>query len=620
MAEIWLKFQTKYPESSELLPDTRGPPSIESLRSIMQDTMQDWENKRDGGFGRAKEKMVGFSETLVSFSDLFSIIPQGDKYVSLFTGVISTTIKACSVPRKICVYLTNESYELLTIVYGYQQAAARHKEIAEGFSSALEEIGKEMNFSTHELKIHRTKRMERLVIRLYIRHAKFFCHFMTWYLSSSFKRFGTSLRNDFYTKEVQHRVEEIRSVAKEIEQEASLVTQISTQRTEEMVRSLGPTVEEAAQRADFYHNIVTDRLETIDKSLEILTHGIGQLSRNHIVDHCDYLLYNADVANAISKYYLSRPPVWHNHSMSGAELAVYRGILANRRIEGSQSSNSSPHPLETSDIPTTDASTLLPRVLTFTRPSLQQLARDLQTYYQSTDPGESSRDDRDLAAHTVPGMVVIKLKEWLASPRSDILWVVGSNSPFGNEATLAASHILDIATSARLPCVSFSCTPNTTVPHSLGGGQTRCMTLLVALLYSLIHQLLCFVPETFEDTCDLEKSIQIMKGGEGSVQTSLGIIEALLRHRTPLLLIVLNGLELLEDDSTAPYLRNLISIIHSRQADSRLKVLLGSQGFLESGVDLDVDERVDCTLLPRRRPGRAQPDGRFLGELDSSST
>lgn len=61
---------------------------------MMKETAQAWEDKRDSGFGRAKEKMIGFSEALVSFSDLFSIIPQGDKYVSLFTGVISTTIKA----------------------------------------------------------------------------------------------------------------------------------------------------------------------------------------------------------------------------------------------------------------------------------------------------------------------------------------------------------------------------------------------------------------------------------------------------------------------------------------------------------------------------------------------
>ncbi|KAG6358092.1 hypothetical protein INS49_013976 [Diaporthe citri] len=468
-------------------------------------------------------------------------------------------------------------------------AAARQKEIAEGYSSALEEIGKEMNFSTHELKTHRTKRMERLVMRLYIRHAKFFCHFMTWYLSSSFKRFGSSLRNDFYTKEVQQMVTDIRSVAKEIEQEASLITRITTQRIEAMVRSLGPTVEESARRADFYHNIVADRLDMIDKSLEILTQGIGQLSRDHVVDHCENLLYSADVANALGEWRktLSLPL----HSTSGAELAVCRGMLADQRVEGSQPSNSPGNPSEKSGTQHFGTPTLLAGNLVFTRTSLQQVSGDLQAYYPSTAPGESSQGIRDLATRTVSGLVVVRLKEWLASPRSDFLWIIGSNSPFGNEATLAASHIFDITTSARLPCVSFSCTPTSAFPHTPGDGKTRCTILLIALLYSIIHQLLCFVPETFEDACELEDAIQSMDGGEKSTPNALEIIQALLRHRTPLLLIILDGLELIEDGTTVPHLRNLISIIHSRQTDSRLKVLLGSQGFLESGGQLDVDER-----------------------------
>lgn len=225
----------------------------------------------------------------------------------------------------------------------------------------------------------------------------------------------------------------------------------------------------------------------------------------------------------------------------------------------------------------------------------------------------------DSASLTVSGMVVVKLKEWLTSPRSDLLWILGSNSHFDNEATLAALHILDIAMSARLPYVSFICTPILDSPSSgtCKSEMTRCTTLLIALLYSLIHQLLCLVPETFKDSCDLESAMKNMDGGEDTIPRALDIIQSLLRHRPTLLVVILDGLELLEDDSTVPHLRNLIGIIHSRNPDSRLKVLLGSRGFLESGVALDVDERVDCAVLPRRRPGKAQPDGRFLGELDS---
>lgn len=116
MAETWLRFQIKYPEYSELLSDARGPPSIEGLRSIMRNTAQEWECKRHGGFERAKHKMAGFSENLVSFADLFSIILQGDKYLSLFTGVISTTIKAC-LPKAHSPFLVlKASYGSLTIV------------------------------------------------------------------------------------------------------------------------------------------------------------------------------------------------------------------------------------------------------------------------------------------------------------------------------------------------------------------------------------------------------------------------------------------------------------------------------------------------------------------------
>lgn len=296
-------------------------------------------------------------------------------------------------------------------------------------------------------------------------------------------------------------------------------------------------------------------------------------------------------------------------------------MLANHHFEGTQSGSSPPRAVEKSDTQPSETLTLLPRILVFTRPSLQQVSRDLQKYYPSTGLGEEGHGNRDLTTLTVSGLVVVRLKEWLASPRSELLWIIGSNSPFGNEASLAVSHILDIAISARLPCVSFSFTPITSEhTDTWADGKARCTALLIALLYSLINQLLCLVPETFEDAYDLEVAIKTMDGEEDSIPKALEIIQALLRHRTPLLLVVLDGLELVEDDDTIPYLRNLISMVHSRQTDSRLKFLLGSQGFLVSGGHLDVDERVDCTLLPRRRPGRAQPGGRFLGELDTFST
>lgn len=88
----WRKFETKHIEFQDL--GTGGPPSIQDLQSIMRTTVQELDVKCNSGLSRAKKNFLAFSETLVQFSDLFSIIPDGDKYTSLLTGVISTTVKA----------------------------------------------------------------------------------------------------------------------------------------------------------------------------------------------------------------------------------------------------------------------------------------------------------------------------------------------------------------------------------------------------------------------------------------------------------------------------------------------------------------------------------------------
>lgn len=67
---------------------------MQDLQSMMKNTVQDWDARGDSGLSKAKNNFLDFSETLLQFSDLFSIIPDGDKYISLFTGVISTIVKA----------------------------------------------------------------------------------------------------------------------------------------------------------------------------------------------------------------------------------------------------------------------------------------------------------------------------------------------------------------------------------------------------------------------------------------------------------------------------------------------------------------------------------------------
>lgn len=166
-----------------------------------------------------------------------------------------------------------------------------------------------MRFSTAVLKIHRTSEVEKLIIRLYIKHAKFFCHFMNWYLSSRWTRLKASLKNDFYTKEVKQKVTEIKDITKEIERHASLASQEQTKRTESRVQMLPTwedmtsahmqTVAQVFQIAD--HSREKD-MERIDQALRgVMRLLIGKLSHDLIADWVELQMHNEEVANAIRK-------------------------------------------------------------------------------------------------------------------------------------------------------------------------------------------------------------------------------------------------------------------------------------------------------------------------------
>ncbi|KAL1857099.1 hypothetical protein Daus18300_010442 [Diaporthe australafricana] len=445
--------------------------------------------------------------------------------------------------------------------------------------------------------MYRTRRIERLVISLYIKHAKFFCHFMTWYSSSS-RRFTTSLRTDFYSKEVKQRVKEIRDVAKEVEREASLCTQLCAQRTGRRVQLL-PTTHESVQIAEFYHD---KTVQYIDKCLEIWAQNIGQQCQVYTVDFIENRMYRAEVSDA-------KKLNAHRHSILNRSLHLPEEPELGIADSSSQEASGMKHLGVAESVPCSNM---------HTRAGLEEACRSLQKYLVDLNSGEEDGGGMSApSASAVSGLIVIRLKDWMASPKSDFLWIVGLTFPYDNEARRATQHIKQISREARLPCVSFSADVVTVAPEHPEERQTRQMALLVAMLYSLVQQLSTFVPSTFEDSYDLEGAVQQLDGRKMSLQKALEVIGVLLRHRTPLLLVILDGLDQLDDDETTPYLRELFEILHGKGPDSRLKVLLGSQGYLLSGANFEVEEQVDCAMLPKMRGGRARPDGRLLSEIDS---
>jgi hypothetical protein len=97
LAEIWADFQSRLPEADQQLPLNQGLPNIRTVKTTVEAAARNWEAKKESGFGKAKDYLFKFCDTLVAHSELFSIFPQGDKYTSLFTGVLSSIVKVSSI-------------------------------------------------------------------------------------------------------------------------------------------------------------------------------------------------------------------------------------------------------------------------------------------------------------------------------------------------------------------------------------------------------------------------------------------------------------------------------------------------------------------------------------------
>ena len=93
LAETWAEFKLRLPELEKGLPVIRGRPNISTVRIAVEQTAQQWEHKKCKGFARARAGFYQFCGTLDAHSELFNFFPDGDKYISLFSGVISTIVK-----------------------------------------------------------------------------------------------------------------------------------------------------------------------------------------------------------------------------------------------------------------------------------------------------------------------------------------------------------------------------------------------------------------------------------------------------------------------------------------------------------------------------------------------
>jgi len=195
------------------------------------------------------------------------------------------------------------------------------------------------------------------------------------------------------------------------------------------------------------------------------------------------------------------------------------------------------------------------------RLELQSASKHLQAFFDSDDQIADVPGD----VHT-EGNVLASLQKWAKNPRSQALAVGGSQltatpSPV---ALISACYNL-FARRAQLPVVSHFCA----LPANDKQGITPHQRGLIALTYSLIRQLIDTLPTVIDSDALLDLSAErfrILDGTMFSWKPALALIDTLLHFLPPLLLLIIDGIDIILDASTDTQLRDLIRVLltHTR--------------------------------------------------------
>lgn len=256
------------------------------------------------------------------------------------------------------------------------------------------------------------------------------------------------------------------------------------------------------------------------------------------------------------------------------------------------------------------------------RYELQQLALDLETYTED-DRNNLSHPSSPLLEGQLPYEVVAEFSKWIQSPESKTIWVQGIPPLSGKSAlSVAAKQVRDHSLKLGIPCISYFFTPRHDVSSASREHIDQKNSKCIAMLYSVIFQLIQLLPHDFEAAHNGEfgeTQFQLLDGTLSSANLALKMIDTLLDHATPTLICVIDGIQWAESPTTVPYLQSFIDILRVQQAHRICKICFTTQGRSTALVDsVDVRERVDASRMAQGRPGSVLRGASSVHELSHS--
>ncbi|KAI0186884.1 hypothetical protein EV127DRAFT_483846 [Xylaria flabelliformis] len=508
-ANLWRSLKL---DLGDLEPFGDQIPTINTLWAAINQAQMQWIKKSESGFGKAKTQLFCFFETMDSHKYLFSIIPNGDKYTSLITGVITSI------------------------------ASVNHENMAEGFSRALQDISRDLNFVRRGTLLCSTAEMKGHIVLLYREVFAFLCYTLKWY-SSSWNRFRKAFDSRFYDKNVEQRVKRIQGLVQRVRDEINLMS-------DTMVQNI-----HSEQRAGFdaTADLINTRIDELEGGLDA---KFAEFARSLGEQMCKTLMANAQ------------------HELSN---------LRNGRLLRHDSSD-------------TFSINLATPTITRTKTELEKFLPSLAPFI-SPAKGDSSWNTARASMPSIPIEVATDIQRSIQTPGSTILWVEGpAYGPFEEILCSMGTGIWAEAEKSGIPCIGFFARAKYAFKPRAGSTKTGG---LISMLYTIIDQLISMVPRAFPITPSLADDMMgRLNGSVESIPASLETIRALLSIINPGLVCVLCKFDLVDSHENLPSLVEFMKILRDQPQERRFKTFIISSGNCRALVSTtSKQQRSDASRL-----------------------
>ncbi|KAK1995569.1 hypothetical protein LX36DRAFT_157800 [Colletotrichum falcatum] len=511
---------------------------------------------------------------LNNHSTALKMLPSESEWVSVIAGTVSMVVKA----------------------------SANHIKITESFATGIITINDAVNL-VQRGHVYETPVIQQLTMRLYCHVFTYLGKFMKWYTAKSRRRFALSFNENLETM-FQEDLDQVTATSQLLSQQIQhymsanvKVTKLIAEETSQNVKTLlnmceaglrQPTVREAAT-TEMVDKMVKLRVQSSTEDLKA--------AMKSMMDEFQSRFVSEIAGKSMTELLVQQASRMMHKDLAGLPSAEESH---GKRLEIEESARAEP-----------EADSDLESV---TR--IEVSTRRLEEYFDwldvhpLADLGLSPLVDTAFAA---------RLNTFTTTMESQIHYAQGRYRPegfgllqqsVGAYISLARDHGVDV--------ISHFCHPSTDEPPH---GRTQEAIALCGLLYSLIRQMAILMPTTqgLENAVSIEKDISSLDGTLRTWEVVLGLFARLVeRFRSPLLLIVIEGFNRLDDDIHHSTGEKLVDLVHclmdlvSRfRKDGRiLKILFCTAGLSEPlAQELDEMDQLSCDMTLQhsgRKPRRGR--------------